>query len=226
MPGDFLFLSLLCLLPGGFIFCLRRDLRKAILTISACAIPFAFTESLFYPSYWEPHFLWNLVEKIGFGVEDIIFIVGIGALTSSAYPFFFKKRFSETASKKVNVSISRVTIAFFAIAVLVFLAVIIKIPMIYGSVGVMLLISAGIVSFRTDLLLPSVYGGVITCMIYTLICLVLSIVFKDIFRIVWHGEKFSGIYIAGVLLEEYLYSFSAGVAGTIFYPFVTGKKFI
>lgn len=226
MPGDFLFLSLLCLLPGGSIYFLRKDLRKVMQTVSVCAVPFAFTESLFYPSYWEPYFLWNLVEKIGFGVEDIIFIIGIGALTSSAYPFCFKKTFSETTSAELKMSILRIAITLFAIALLVLLAVIMKVPMIYGSVAVMLLISAGILSFRKDLLMPSILGGVITCSIYTLICLVLSIVFKDIFHIVWHGEKFSGIYIAGVLLEEYLYSFSAGVAGTIFYPFITCRRFV
>ncbi len=225
METDFLILSILCCIPGSIIFLFRKDLRRILLTVSLSAIPFAFTESLFYPSYWEPHFLWGLADKIGFGIEDIIFVIGLGALTSSVYPFFFSKKVHKVLNAGFKLQFIRFASVILITALLVFVFYMLRIPMIYGAVAVMILISIGIVLIRKDLFMPSLAGGVITCIIYSLICLIFSMIFKDVFHIVWHGDKFSGVYIAGILLEEYLYSFSAGMAGTVFYPFFSGRTF-
>lgn len=225
MKADFLILSILCCIPGAIIFLFRKDLRRILLTVGLSAVPFAFTESLFYPSYWEPRFLWDLADKIGFGIEDIIFVIGLGALTSTAYPFCFSKKSYKALDAGIKLQFIRFASVISVTALLVLVFYMLKIPMIYGAVAVMILISTGIVLMRKDLLVPSLAGGAITCIVYTLICIVFSMIFKDVFHIVWHGEKFSGIYIAGILLEEYLYSLSAGMAGTVFYPFFSGRKF-
>src|SRR5690554_1487580 len=225
MMGDFLFLSLICCIPSCLIFVLRKDLQGVMFVTGICAIPFAFTESLFYPSYWEPKFLWDLSDKIGFGIEDLIFVCGLGALTSSAYAFAFKKKICPAgALDRKLLQLRLVHVALITI-LLVSLAYVLKIPMIYGAVIIMLFISAGIVIMRKDLLIPSLAGGVVTCITYAFICFVFSMVFKDVFHIVWHGEKFSGVFVAGILLEEYLYGFAAGITGTVFYPFLSNSKY-
>lgn len=226
MNLDFLTLSLLCWIPPIVVFALRKDLRRVIIIMGFCSIPFAFTEWMFYPSYWQPKFLWNLADKIGFGIEDLLFVSGLGGLTSTIYPFCFVKKFISESKIQFKDLIIRTLIIFGITALLVFLVLLIRIPMIYGAVVIMLLISFFIIIKRKDLLFPSLAGGVLTCLSYIVICLFFSLIFKDAFKNVWHGEKFSGIYIAGVLLEEYLYSFSAGVAGSIFYPFVFEKKIV
>lgn len=226
MTYNFLVLSVLCCIPGLVFFVLRKDLRPVIVFMALVSIPFGFTESLFYPEYWEPVFLWDLADKIGFGLEDILFVSGLGALTSTIYAVVFRKKFSSVVFTNHKSSLFYAGIVLCVTGVLVFAAVLLHIPMIYGSVVIMLLMSAALLAFRRDLILPSLAGGVLTCAVYTFICIIFSVLFKDVFFLVWHGEKFSNIFIAGVLLEEYLYSFAAGVAGTMFYPFVTGRRFI
>ncbi|MCX7727402.1 MAG: lycopene cyclase domain-containing protein, partial [Chitinispirillaceae bacterium] len=182
-----------------------------------CSIPFAFTEWMFYPSYWQPKFLWNLADKIGFGIEDLIFVTGLGGLTATIYPFSFAKKLMSEDKTHLKATIIRLFFVFLITALLVFLIFILKIPMIYGAVAIMLLTSFFIILKRKDLFLPSLLGGILTCFIYIVICLIFSLIFKEAFKNVWHGDKFSGVYIAGILLEEYLYGFSAGVAGSLFY---------
>ncbi len=225
MTHDFLALSMLCCLPGGAVYMLRRDLRSPIRLIGCCAVPFAFTERFFYPSYWEPRFLWDLADKIGFGLEDLLFVIGLGALTMSAYPFCFRKRFSfESDSGRRPVLRLAGIGAFTGLCIL--LAVVLRVPMIYGAAGTMAIAGAAMTAIRRDLLTGSLWGGAITCAVYFFVCLVFSQLFRNAFSDVWHGERFSGVYLAGILLEEYVYGFTAGLVGTAFYPFVSGRKFV
>ena len=69
-------LSLLFLLPGALVYALRPDLRGPIHIVSLCSLPFALTEFLFYPTYWEPEFLFDLIHVLGFGIEDVLRILG------------------------------------------------------------------------------------------------------------------------------------------------------
>ena len=92
---DFLILSLLFLVPGAVIYALRQDLRPVIRVMMLCSIPFAFTEFLFYPDYWEPVFLFDLAARIGFGIEDVVFVCGLGAFTSTGFLFFSGFRLAE-----------------------------------------------------------------------------------------------------------------------------------
>ena len=50
------------------------------------------TEFLFYPTYWEPRSLYNLISRMGFGIEDVLFVVGVGLVTVSSYPVVSGRR--------------------------------------------------------------------------------------------------------------------------------------
>jgi len=223
---DFLILSLLFLLPGVIIYALREDLRPVIWVMMLCSIPFAFTEFLFYPDYWEPKFLFDLAFKIGFGIEDLIFVCGLGAFTSTAFAFFsgFRlcKRDKQTTPGMV---IRRVGILFSVAFLLIVIVALIGIHMIYGSFFIMVGISSIIFLIRRDLFLPSLAGAVIAVIVYTSLCLIFALVFPHAFRDVWHAEKFLNLFILGIPLEEYLYGFGSGMAATMFYPFVFNQFF-
>jgi hypothetical protein len=79
LPYDFLVLSLLCWIPGFGAGFMRPDLRRAIVLSALCSLPFAFTEFLFYPEYWTPTFLFDLGDRLGFGIEDFLFVSAIAA---------------------------------------------------------------------------------------------------------------------------------------------------
>ncbi|TGN14043.1 lycopene cyclase domain-containing protein [Leptospira ilyithenensis] len=217
---NFLILSLIFSVPGILIYLFRKDLRKTIRILAVCSVPFGFTEFLFYPSYWEPVFLFNLVNYIGFGIEDLIFVIGLSAFTSTAYPFFFNKKLVEIKLKR---QISSATILFgilFCCFFFVFLFAVSEFPIIYGAPILMILISLGIMAIRNDLILPGLFGGVLSMIIYAFLCLILLRIYPDLFQLIWHTEKFINRNIYGIPVEELIYGFASGSIATLFYPFV------
>ncbi|AUX28036.1 MULTISPECIES: lycopene cyclase domain-containing protein [Sorangium] len=91
MTYEFLLLSVLFLLPGIAIWVARPDLRSLMKRAAVASLPFAATERLFYPTYWTPKFLFDLADRFGFGVEDLLFIVGLSAFSSTAYAVVFRR---------------------------------------------------------------------------------------------------------------------------------------
>jgi hypothetical protein len=222
---SFLLLSLLFLAPGLVVFLARRDLRPVIGLMALCSIPFAFTERFFYPDYWEPRFLFDLGRRIGFGLEDLLFVVGLAAFTSTAHAFFTGARY-EPLGEETPRRIALRCIALLGVALLLTGAVALaRVPMIYGSCGIMLGIGAAIVLARRDLALPALSGGALSLAVYTGICLVFGAILPGIFDQAWHTERFIGRFLLGVPVEELMYGFASGLVATIFYPYVTGRRF-
>ncbi|XYH98301.1 lycopene cyclase domain-containing protein [Sorangium sp. So ce1128] len=91
MKHEFLLLALLFLVPGGFTWIVRPDLRPLMKRMALASMPFAATERLFYPEYWTPKFLFDLADRIGFGVEDVLFLAGLSAFSSTAYAVVFRR---------------------------------------------------------------------------------------------------------------------------------------
>jgi len=76
---NFLILSLLFWIPGVGAYFARPDLRRAMKRSVLCSLPFAFSEFLFYPEYWTPTFLFDLGVRLGFGIEDFLFVSALAA---------------------------------------------------------------------------------------------------------------------------------------------------
>jgi hypothetical protein len=224
MAYSFLILCVLLLIPGILIFTIRRDLRKPMAIVAVSAIPFAFTEFLFYPEYWEPRFLFDLADRIGFGIEDFLFVAGLGAFTSTVYPFIFSRKLTPmtatTAGNPLRAAVP--IIVALGLASVLYLA---SVPMIWGCVPIMLLIAVGIGVLRPDLRRASLWGGILSAGFYFFICLILGGIIPDVFALNWHAEKFSNLYLLGVPLEEIAYAFAAGTVAAVFYPFAFRYRF-
>lgn len=226
MDYPFLVLSLLLLVPGAVVFFMRPDLRHAMGIMALCAIPFAFTESLFYPSYWEPKFLFDLVNHIGFGIEDLLFVIGLAGFTTTVYPFAFCRAYAAFPKGSTRASLFRVTVLVSTALMLTILAEILGIPTIYTSVAVMWGIWLVMILWRRDLLLPGLFGGLLSVGVYGAVCLLLEHIIPNVFALNWHTEKFLDRFFLGIPLEELLYSGAAGATATVFYPFTFFKVFI
>lgn len=225
MTYNFLLLALLFLLPGLVIFLARADLRPVIGLMAVCSLPFALTESLFYPSYWEPVFLFDLARRIGFGIEDVLFVVGMAGFTSTVYAAARGRRYVAHGATDAR-AVARRALATLALTfVLVGLAALASVPMIFGSFAIMLLVSAGMVLLRRDLVVPGLLGGLLSLAVYTALCLIFAWLLPDIFQLAWHSDQFSNLFVLGVPLEELMYGFASGVAATVFYPFAFGRRF-
>jgi len=225
MAYNFLILSLIFLIPGTIIYITRSDLRSVIHVMAFFSIPFAFTERFFYPSYWEPVFLFDLADKIGFGIEDVIFVTGLSAFTSTVYAFSFGLGYSTINEYNIKSVMLRGSAVLGLAFSLIALVVLLKIEMIYGSFGIMLGISCFIVMVRKDLAIPGFMGGIISTTVYSALCLCLSALFPGIFKLTWHTDQFLNIFILGIPFEEIIYGFSSGVIATVFYPYVFCKRF-
>jgi hypothetical protein len=225
MYYNFLILAILFSVPGIIIGVARPDLRQVIMRVVPFALPFALTEFLFYPDYWEPRFLFNLGARIGFGIEDFIFVAGLAAFTTTAYAAVCGRSYRQQ-ERITNAAVAgrcgSVLLAAFALAGA---AVLLEIPMIYGACAIMMILGFAILVLRRDLGLPSVAGGLLSMGTYYLICLCCMLLMPGLFRYVWHTERFLNIFIGGVPLEELAYGFSAGFCATGFYPFVFAQMF-
>jgi hypothetical protein len=225
MEYNFLILSLIFLSPGSIIYALRKDLRRVIHIMAFCSMPFAVTERYFYPHYWEPVFLFNLIDIIGFGIEDILFLLGLSAFTSTAYAFFTKQSYRPVEQSGWAEFLKKCLMILIPTFLLTFFMVVINVSMIFGSLFIMIFMSAAIIGARPYLLKAGIYGGLISLVIYTGLCLLLTFIYPGIFRITWHTDQFLNLFILGVPVEEILYAFASGMIATVFYPFVSGSEF-
>lgn len=226
MKYNFLILVLLFLVPGIVIYGVRKDLRPVIRTMSLCSLPFAFTEFLFYPSYWEPVFLFDLGKKIGFGIEDFLFVIGLASFTSTVYAFILNLKYKDFGSSHKSIIMKRLGLVLGMSLLLIVVFVLLNISMIYGSFLVMLLITGFICLKRSDLALPGFFGGVFSLLLYTFLCIGFGLLIPGVFQLTWHTERFMNIFILGIPVEEMMYGFAAGTVATVFYPYVFNKKFV
>jgi len=226
MEYHFLILSLVFSIPGVIIYLIRKDLRIVILRLMICSIPFAFTEFLFYPDYWEPKFLFDLASMIGFGIEDFIFVIGLSAFTGTGYAVVFRKTLRPEKVVSIGNVVLRIGTLGLITLVLTIIQIILLIPMIYGALITMQTAALGITRIRRDLLKPSVLGGIISAIIYLVLCWIMLLFIPDIFQLNWKLEAFSASYVLAVPLEELLYGFAAGSIASVFYPYVFSCRYV
>jgi hypothetical protein len=224
---NFMILCALFALPSACVFALRPDLRKILKLTVPASIPFAATEFLFYPSYWRPKFLFDLADRIGFGIEDVLFVTSLGALTSTLYPFATQRtveRPRTPARPKDLVRKAALVVAAALVATAILHAL--GVRMIYGCCWIMAGVTAAVLAIRRDLIAPAFTGAALTTLVYGALCLALAAIVPGVFDLAWNTEQFSNVFVLGVPLEELLYAASTGAVGTVFYPYVTGARFV
>lgn len=219
---EFLILSLLFLIPGTLIYALRPDLRGLIHVMALASLPFAATEWLFYPAYWTPKFLFDLADRIGFGIEDLLFVVGLAAFSSTAYPVFARKVYVKVEATRPLRRAATVLAGVFA---MVALLLALGVPILYASVLVMFAGTAAMLAARRDLIVPSLLGGALSTAIYLALCLVFAAIVPGVFERTWRPSLFLPAKLLGVPLDELLYGFGAGVSGTAFPAYILGLRF-
>lgn len=219
---SFLVLCLVLAVPAVVVWLWRPDLRVVMRRMALASIPFAFTERLFYPDYWAPKFLFDLVNVIGFGIEDVLFVTALAAFSSTAWAVTARRRFVGAGARAPLKAALGVLGACFAIVGVV---AALGIPMIYGAPVIMTVMGAGMCVARPDLWRPSLGGAAVTTIVYTGACGLLMALIPQVFELDWNSDKFLNIFVLGIPLEELLYASTAGFVATAFYPFVTGDRF-
>jgi hypothetical protein len=213
------------LVPGVVVFVLRRDLRRGMGLCALASLPFAATERFFYPEYWSPTFLFNLIDRIGFGIEDVLFVVALAAYMTTAYPLVFRKTLRPDGLGPVVPMLRRACLFVAAQLGIALGLLLLRVPILYGSFAAMLAGTAVMLLRRRDLVVPALLGASLSTLTYAVICLLYAKLLPGVFERVWHTERFLHRFVLGVPIEELAYGFCAGVAAAAFLPFVTGQSF-
>lgn len=226
MTHEFLLLSLLFLVPGGVIWRARPDLRGLMRRVALASLPFAATERLFYPAYWRPKFLFDLADRIGFGVEDVLFLIGLSAFSSTAYAVVLRRTpvprsspegpaATPTSSRSARPWLrASAVIALMLAAAGALLAA--GVPILYAAVAAMIAIAAALLAARADLIVPGLLGALLSAAIYLGVCLVFAALVPGVFARTWRPSVLlPGRAVLGVPLDEILYGLGAGFAATV-----------
>ena len=213
---DFLLLALLFCLPPLLIAAARPDLRPLMGTAALLALPFALTERFFYPAYWSPTFLFDLIQTLGFGLEDLLFVAAFGAFAATAYPAFTNRSF-------VTGGVPRLRLAAGLIAAAIGLAVGLHatgLSMYTATIVSEFAVLLALLARNRELALPAPIGGAIVTLLYGILCLLYEALLPGIFERVWHTEALFDRAFAGIPLEELLYAFASGALATAVLPVV------
>ena len=225
MSHEFLVLSLLFLVPGALIAWARPDLLGVMKRAVPFALPFAATEWLFYPAYWTPRFLFDLADRIGFGIEDVLFVAGLAAFSSTGYAVVFRRavEFREARPRPWL----RAPGALGTVLGLAGVLLAAGMPILYASVLAMVMGTGGLLALlRRDLALPAVLGGLVSCALYLGVCLVFAWAVPGVFERTWRPSLLLPGRFLGVPLDELLYGWGAGVAATAFTAWAFGYAFV
>ncbi len=218
---DFLVLALLFCVPPALLALGRPDLRPRLCRGALLALPFALTERFFYPEYWSPRFLFDLVDVLGFGVEDLLFVAAFGAFAVSADVAVSGSRLVPDGPRRGPLAVALALGGLIAAAVALHAA---GAPMYVATVGVEAAGVACCVLARRDLALPALRGGLVVAAVYGLVCLAFEALLPGVFARVWHTEGLIDRAVAGVPLEELLYGGVSGALATVALPTLAGER--
>lgn len=212
MTYEFLVMSLLFLVPGALIWLVRGDLRWLMRRAVLASLPFAATEWLFYPEYWTPRFLFGLADRIGFGLEDVLFVAGLGAFSSCAYAVAFRRTVVPrgNGARPWRRALGGIAVMLALTGVLLGVGV----PILYAAVAAMVVCTGGVLAVRPDLVLPSLLGAGVSGVIYLGLSLLFELLVPGVFERTWRPSLLLRGRFLGVPLDELLYGAGAGLAAT------------
>ncbi|MCH7605328.1 hypothetical protein IID24_05065 [Patescibacteria group bacterium] len=219
-PYAYLVGSLVFFLIWLAVFIVRRDLRKEILWASFLAMPFGLSEIFFVPEYWNPPSLFNLIDKIGFGIESLLYTFSIGGLAAVSFEFVRGRKLQKiVADRKLH-------IVPYIINILIYLGLELVFPeqSIYNA-SVSLLIGAGIIGYlRRDLIRQIIFSGFFFSFAYFVLFSIFNVLFPDFVKDVYSLDNFIGFSIIGVPIEEIIFAFSIGAFWSTLYEFMRGYR--
>jgi len=202
------------------LFFIRKDLQKEIIFASILGLPFAFTEFLFVPEYWNPPSLFNLISNIGFGIESLMFAFFVSGICSITFEILTSKKLFHFSKYNRFRYIPYICIlSTFIILELIFPNKSIYNLMISFSIGAILLFS-----LRKDLLIQILSSGLIFSILYFLLFLYFNELFPQYITNIYSLKNFWGIVIFKVPLEEILFAFTVGMCYSSLYEFINNYK--
>jgi hypothetical protein len=174
-------------------------------------MPFALTEPLFVPRYWNPPSLFGLAQRTGFDVESLIFCFGIGGVCAVLYNIVTARDLRSMGMGERHARRHRYHRVALLVPVAAFPALS-PLPWnpIYPAIVVLGLGGAATVACRPDLARTTLLGGLLFLGYYALFMFLLVWLEPGYIARVWNLPALTGVVIGGVPLEELLFGFAFG----------------
>jgi hypothetical protein len=199
---------------------LRPDLRRRMLIFSLIITPLGpLSEIWFLRDYWRR----PTITGYPISIEDAIFAFAVGGIAYGIYKVFFNMTavLSEDQPKR-----GWLVLAFFVITFLplVLLTDLYHVNSIFSSALSLFLIAVLTWTLRPDLLKSSLVSGLMIVVLFFLVYKGMQVIFPGAIEYWCTGCNPSGLRLSGINLEELLWDFTWGLAGSTMVEAVTGQK--
>jgi len=222
----FLIMCLLIVFPVLVVGAWRRDLICHMARMALVSLPFAFTEFMFYPDYWDPPFVFDAAARFGFGLEDFLFVASLGAIAIGLYPALAREKLQPVKMQAAAPPVLKIAIVIALALLAAGTGWAVDLPTIYTSLVVMLAIPAVLLlAARPDLWRHAWKSGGTVLIAYTGVCTALEILLPGTFARYWHTGSLLYAFAGPLPVEELLYGFAAGFAAAVIYPFAFSLEF-
>ncbi len=203
------------------IFLIRKDLRKEMLFGGVIAAVLAATsEFVWVPYYWNPPFLFDLVHKVGFSLDDFIVWFFGGGIAAVLFEFVENKKEIKIKRDKKH--------HFFAFlgGMLIYAgtAFVYPIKPILGVIAVIMFICGIMAYCRKDLIKQMFLGGFLFMLVYVLLFQVFLFAFPKYIITFYNLKNFWPHLYFGLPIEEFVFSFCLGMLWSVLYEYALGYK--
>ncbi len=218
----FLWGTMLLGLVWCFFFFVRKDLRSEIFVTSILFSILGFAEFVF-SEYWSPPTLFNLIEKVGFSIEDVVFMFFVGGISSCIFEILMRKKDIRLGRKRHHHH------AFIMICCILGSSLLIEhfypLKTVYTLSFLGVVFGCILTYIRKDLLLDAAISGLFFTCVYSVV--ILSFLqYVNFYQNFYHTNNLSGIYVLGNPVEEYLFAYTCGFLGSLLYKFFFDKKVV
>ncbi|MBI2110079.1 hypothetical protein HYT58_02830 [Candidatus Woesearchaeota archaeon] len=222
---EYLILTLMILVVWFLIYVIKKEERREIMLMSLYTAPFGLTEFIFVPAYWNPHTLFNFASRFGFDIESIFYCFAIGGIGSVIYESFFKVKHYKFSINKRDSKFHLLTLLS-APVIFLFLYFNTTINQIYSASIAMFFGAIAALWCRPDLSKKVFIGGTLFSLFYFIIFYIITLIFPDFVAHSWNFQSLSNVLIAGIPVEELMFSFTFGMLWSSYYERIKGYKLI
>ena len=211
------FIVLIVWLP---IFVKRKDLRKEMLFSGVLCSYLGATDFLYIPEYWNPPFLFNLMNHFGFSIEDIILWFFIGGIIAVLYEYVLGQHLIKIKGRS----------HFHLGVIVIFMILYFGLELIFPKYTILNLAfactSAGVFGFlfRKDLFIQVMFSGVLFMALYVFLFNIFLAVFPEFINKFYSHSNLLGIYFLNLPIEEFMISFGGGMMWSVLYEYTLGYK--
>lgn len=220
MEYSYLLLGLFCSFVFGLIYFFRKDLRKSMLFVGLLVgVSGLFLEYFIWTKdWWQPDLIFGSV----IGIEDFLFGFGVAGIILALYPLTFSKVFFDLKEGN-NWKLFLLLFGLSNILGFGFFFVF-GFNSFHASIIAMIVPSIIIYFFRRDLILPSLFSGILVVILFIPVYNLGFAIDPTAFDW-WAKKSINEIFVFGTPLEDLLWFFGTGVYTSLLYPIFANKSF-